>query len=48
MQLIKEKNKKLILDNNDLEKERGITSYQKMFLFNIKDIQLILLTHQVT
>ena len=36
--------KELILDNNDLEKERGITIFLKMFLFNIKIIKSILLT----
>lgn len=38
----------LILDNNDLERERGITIVSKTSQFNTKTIKSILLTHQVT
>ena len=41
-------NEELILDNNDLERERGITILSKMFPYNIKTLRLTSLTHRDT
>ncbi len=42
-----ENTQELILDNNDLERERGITILSKMSLLFIKTSRLILSTHLV-